>query len=263
MKKFLRILLIIILLGVLTYNGYILADWFIENHNANEALKDIVIEIDEDEPVETLEPGTTANSSQTGNKNNNKKTDTSKKKVQNYSPKLAQTNPDIVGVLYVPGTSIDYPITQTTNNEYYLTHLLNKKVNSAGNPFMDYRNTLNDKNIIIYGHNRKNGAMFGTLKKVFNDAWIKKNYKISWSTASGKKYYKVFSAYTIVAESEFNRVDFRSRDEFSSWLKKMSGRSMYNYGTTANADDSVLTLSTCYGQSSQNKRLVVHAKLIK
>ena len=64
---------------------------------------------------------------------------------------------------------------KATDNNYYLTHNLKKEYNGSGWVFMDYRNDLDgkDKNIIIYGHNMRDGSMFGSLKEILSANWYK------------------------------------------------------------------------------------------
>lgn len=78
---------------------------------------------------------------------------------------LKKKNPDTVGFIKVNGTNINYPVVQTTDNDYYLNHAFDKSQNDAGWIFADYRNNMVtfDKNTIIYGHGRLNNTMFGTL----------------------------------------------------------------------------------------------------
>ena len=80
---------------------------------------------------------------------------------------LKEKNSDIIAWLYSEGTPINYPIVQTTNNDYYLRRLIDGTYNQAGTIFMDYKNSndFSDPNTIIYGHNMKNDSMFGSLTK--------------------------------------------------------------------------------------------------
>ena len=78
---------------------------------------------------------------------------------------LKEKNNDTVGFINIKNTNINYPIVQTTNNDYYLNHAYDKSYNEAGWVFMDYRNNnFNDFNTIIYGHGRLNKTVFGSLK---------------------------------------------------------------------------------------------------
>lgn len=90
---------------------------------------------------------------------------------------LKKTNPDIFGWLHLPYGSISYPLLQGENNDTYLRQAYDKTPNNFGSIFIDYRNTnnLTDKHTIIYGHNMKNGSMFGTLKKFCDENFYKKN----------------------------------------------------------------------------------------
>ena len=91
--------------------------------------------------------------------------------------KLINKNPDTIGWIKVLGTDINYPVVQTNNNDFYLTHSFDKSYNKAGWIFADYinknlKNNELDKNTIIYGHNRQNNSMFGTLSNVFKEEWL-------------------------------------------------------------------------------------------
>ena len=78
---------------------------------------------------------------------------------------LQERSPNIKGWLFAEGTNVDYPVVQTDNNDYYLTHLYNGEANASGALFLDYRNNglFMDQNTVIYGHHMQNGSMFGSL----------------------------------------------------------------------------------------------------
>ncbi len=81
---------------------------------------------------------------------------------------LKTKNSDTVAYLKVNGTNIDYVVVKGEDNSYYLNHNFNKEKSVAGWIFADYHNKFDgsDKNIVIYGHNMKDGIMFETLKDV-------------------------------------------------------------------------------------------------
>src|SRR5574344_892497 len=87
---------------------------------------------------------------------------------------LRQQNSDTRAWLQVTGTNINYPVVQTTNNEYYLKHSFDKSYNSAGWVFADFRNKLDgtDRNTIFYAHARSDGSMFGSLKNILSSSWV-------------------------------------------------------------------------------------------
>ncbi len=178
---------------------------------------------------------------------------------------LKKQNSDVVGYLKVNNTKIDYVVVKGKDNDYYLRHNLKKKSNVAGWVFADYRNKFDgsDKNIIIYGHNMRNGSMFGSLKKILNKKWYKNedNHIINFVTEEGTFKYRVFSVYSIPVEEYYIRTSFKNDNEFYKFIKKLKSRSIYNFGVDVNKDDKILTLSTCTANST--KRVVLHAKLIE
>lgn len=178
---------------------------------------------------------------------------------------LLTKNKDTVGFINVLGTNINYPVVQDTDNEYYLKHAYDKTYNNAGWIFADYRNNMTtfDKNTIIYGHARKDGAMFGTLKNILTNGWLDdiSNYIVRLSTPIENTLWQVFSVYHIETESEYIKTTFKNNLEYQNWLDKMKDRSKHDFNVTLNEKDKILTLSTCYDY--KNTRVVLHAKLIK
>ena len=178
---------------------------------------------------------------------------------------LLEANNDTVGFIKVPNTIINYPIVQTNNNEYYLTHSFDKKKNKAGWLFMDYRSSIDPlgDNTIIYGHRRIDGTLFGSLRNVLTSTWQnnKDNYIIYFSTLKENMLFQIFSIYTIKKENYYITTYFRKSLEKQTWLDTIQKRNISKIATEVDINDKILTLSTCFGDSSE--RLVVHAKLIK
>lgn len=176
---------------------------------------------------------------------------------------LKKTNPDTVGYIKVNNTNIDYVVVKGNDNSYYLNHNFEKERNIAGWVFADFRNKLDesDKNIIIYGHDTKDGSMFGTLNKVLRKEWYKdkNNYKIDFVTESKTYNYEVFSMYSIEPEDYYITTEFHG-DSFKEFIKTIKSRSIYDTGVEVNENDKVLTLSSCLYEG--RKRVVLHAKLI-
>ena len=177
---------------------------------------------------------------------------------------LKTQNPDSVAYLKVDGTNIDYVVVKSSDNKYYLDRNFSKEYNVAGWIFADYRNSLNgsDKNLVIYGHNTLDGSMFGTLKNTLDKEWYenKDNGNIVLVTENGEYNYHVFSTYTIVPEDYYITTYFNNDDDFYSFIINLKNRSIYDYGVELSKEDKILTLSSCYGNST--KRVVLHAKLI-
>ena len=178
---------------------------------------------------------------------------------------LLKKNQDTVGWIEVKGTNINYPIVQTTDNSYYLTHAFDKTNNEAGWVFMDYRNDpINfNQNTIIYAHSRLTGTMFGSLKNILNSSWYtnKDNYIIRLSTPTENTMWQVFSVYTIPKESYYITPSFNSSESYGEFLNTMKSRSEVEFSAEVNTNDKILTLSTC--KDNFGNRVVMHAKLIK
>lgn len=181
--------------------------------------------------------------------------------------KLINKNPDTIGWIKVLGTDINYPVVQTNNNDFYLTHSFDKSYNKAGWIFADYinknlKNNELDKNTIIYGHNRQNNSMFGTLSNVFKEEWLsnKENHYINFSTLNNNMVWEVFSTYTIEKEEYYIQSNFSSDEEYISFLNTIKNRSTHKYDVNISKEDKILTLSTCTNVGEG--RTVLHAKLI-
>ena len=178
---------------------------------------------------------------------------------------LMEKNKDTVAWIQVKGTNINYPVVQTDNNSYYLTHAYDGKYNTGGWLFMDYRNnisSLEDRNTIIYGHARIDGTMLGSLSRIFYSSWVnnKDNYIVRLSTPTHNTMWQVFSVYETPVEMYYITTKFANDNDYSVFLDTMKSRSKYDFNTDVDINDKVLTLSTCNGN---NKRVVLHAKLIK
>ena len=178
---------------------------------------------------------------------------------------LKQKNPDTIAYLRVNNTNIDYVVVKTDNNEYYLNHNFNKENNVAGWIFANYLNKFDesDKNIVIFGHNTKDGSMFGTLKNILNKNWYENNdnRKILLITEKDVYFYEIFSCYSIVPEDFYIKANFKDDNDFLDFINILKKRSIYDFNIDVGVNDNILTLSSCMQQGK--KRVVLHARLIK
>ena len=177
--------------------------------------------------------------------------------------KLLTINKDVVGWLKVNNTKINYPVTQTNNNEYYLSHDIYGNQVRTGWVFMDYRNDIKelDKNTIIYGHNLKSGYMFGELLNTTSSSWYKNqdNLVITFNSLDKEMKWKVFSIYRVDNTSEYLKTSFSLDEEFLEFVSDIKSKSINDFNVEVTSTDKILTLSTCSGI---NRRLVVHAVLM-
>lgn len=178
--------------------------------------------------------------------------------------KLKKINDEVVGYIRINGTDINYTVVKHNDNSYYLYHSFDKTYNSAGWVFADYRNSLNgtDKNIIIYGHNRRDGSIFYSLKNILKEDWYsnKENQKIIFITENEKCLYQVFSVYQIEKEEYYTTTNFSSNEEFKKFINKIKSRSITDFNIEVTENDSIITVSTC--ANNDKYRVVLHAKKI-
>lgn len=177
---------------------------------------------------------------------------------------LQAMNPDVIGWIEIEAIpEISYPIVQTSNNDYYLHRTVNRTSNSAGAIFVDYTNSsdFTDCNTIIYGHNMKNGSMFGKLKQLCEKEKYKYSKYIWICTPQGKYRYEIFSMQYANVNSD-TYTFFREHDEqFGNYLVNMAAQSQIDMQTQyLTKEDYVITLSTC--TSNENTRFVVQARWI-
>lgn len=234
-------LFIILCLALLIYSIVNITIWYIgkkRNEAINEEIKEIITNPSNNEVVETYNID---------------------------FEKLKEKNKDIVAYLKVNNTNIDYVVVHGNDNKYYLKHNLYKEYSVFGSIFIDYRNKLdgNDKNLIIYGHNTRDGSMFGTLRNAATKNWYEneENHIINLVLEDRVLTYQVFSSYRIKVEDYYISTNFKDNNEFNKFVNKLKSRSVYNYQVPVDGNDSILTLSTCTGNGKS--RMVLHAKLIK
>lgn len=175
---------------------------------------------------------------------------------------LKKINSDVKGWIKVNGTNVNYPFVQTSDNKYYLTHTFNKSYNQAGWVFQDYRNKEDNKHTILYAHGRSDKTMFGSLKDILTNDWLKNknNFVIKMSTLEENTLWQIFSIYRIPTTSDYLQIDFKNDDNFLEFTNMLKNRSSYNFNTNVSKNDKILTLSTCY---NNKEKMVIHAKLIK
>lgn len=177
---------------------------------------------------------------------------------------LLKMNKDTIGWISVNNTRINYPVLQSSRNNYYLWRDFNKKQNNLGWIFMDYRNSINemDQNTIIYGHNVKSGEMFGTMRTMMNPSWYKSesNRIITFNTLNKDMKWLMFSTYRIPATVDYLQTNFDNDEDFLNFINTIKSRSIYDFNVEIKPTDKILTLQTC---SSNNTRNVVHAVLIE
>ncbi|GFI19433.1 hypothetical protein IMSAGC009_04614 [Lachnospiraceae bacterium] len=183
---------------------------------------------------------------------------------------LYQKNKKLIGWLKIDDTIIDYPVMQTSNNEYYLDHNFNQEYDKNGSIFLDSAGSIYPRstNLILYGHHMKSGKMFGQLQKYAKESYYEEHRTIQFDTIYEKGTYEVMYVFRSQVFNEndmvfkyYQFINANSQMEFDSYMKEMEKMSLYATGVTASYGDSLLTLSTC-DNSQEDGRFVVVAKKI-
>ncbi|MDO5344967.1 MAG: class B sortase [Lachnospiraceae bacterium] len=174
---------------------------------------------------------------------------------------LNAINEEIIGWIRIGALDLSYPVAQAADNDYYLHRTFERVDNFAGCIFLNCDNTryFTDQNSIIYGHNMKNGSMFGTLKK-FEEQETYQKCPYFWIFTPEFIYqYRIFSCSVVSKIGDPYRTRFTT-EEFQSFIDTCVSNSAVNAaGVQVTTDDRIVTLSTCTGDDST--RLIVQGKL--
>lgn len=177
---------------------------------------------------------------------------------------LREKNPDTVGWLYVGSCGISYPIVQGEDNDYYMNHTFEGTVNSSGAIIMDYRDDkyLKDWNTFIYGHNMKNGSMFGSLKKLLKDETLYDSDPYIYVYLPGYIYrYKIFSYYKDKPDSKMYWTAY-TLQEYRQYIRDALSLSVRDLGVETSEENNMVTLVTCSGSGAGKMRFFVHGEFI-
>ena len=184
---------------------------------------------------------------------------------------VQEQNSDFVGWISVPGTNIDYPVMQTpADPNYYLKHDFEKRYTDYGCPFMqaDCDAIAPSDNLIIYGHNMKDGSMFADLAKYRSkDFW--QSHKTVWfDTALGSCAYEIFAVIHTTVQADaadafafYLFVNATAPEDFADYVSACKARTLYDTGISAEYGDKLLTLSTCDNITDNGRWLVIGKRI--
>lgn len=184
---------------------------------------------------------------------------------------LYSLNKKLIGWVKIDDTYIDYPVLQTSNNDYYLNHNFDQEEDKNGSIFLDKDCSILPRttNLILYGHHMNSGRMFGQLNKYSSEKFYEEHKYIQFDTIYEKGTYEVMFVFRSRIYNEdqvlfkyYQFINAESEMEFNSYMKEMAEMSLYDTGVTAEYGDEILTLSTC-DYYTDNGRFVVVAKRIK
>lgn len=187
---------------------------------------------------------------------------------------LYAINSDIIGWLYVEGTAIQYPVVQADDNTYYLTRNFEKKESKHGTPFLDADADAEEPSdqLVIYGHNMKDGQMFGKLEGYRDLDFYKEHPVISFDNIyenDGESDYLVVSVFlsNVLANQGTpfpytSVIDFYDEEDFDNYIYQIQARSLIDTPVDLEYGDKLLTLSTCV-YDFEDARLVVVARQVR
>lgn len=194
-------------------------------------------------------------------------------------------NPDCAGWITIDGTVIDYPVMQTPDDEqYYLNRDFDGKYSAygciiadtdscigTGTAAEDYSDgTRPSTNIILHGHNMKNGTMFGSLDKFRDQTFTKNHPIIKFSSLYEDREYEICSVFLsqVYKKDEtdvfkyYQFFEAQSEDEFNGFYRQIKKEALFDTGVDAEYGDEFITLSVC-AYHVDNGRLVVVGKRVK
>ncbi len=177
--------------------------------------------------------------------------------------KLQKMNPDIVAWIQIPGTTINYPVVQGTDNQHYLRYTAANVENAAGALFVDYRQSAGFDwyNTIVYGHNRKDDTMFSQLTRYLSQRFWESYPNITVYLPGETRVYEICAVYISPPVARAYVAVLETKASYQSYLDTMMRLRIYDTGIQVTTDQTLLTLVTCTDDAEN--RVVVHAVRIQ
>ena len=165
--------------------------------------------------------------------------------------KLQSQNAEFIAWLQIPGTSVNYPVVQTSDTAFYLTHNFKRQKAKAGTlfslPSTDYRTP--GKNIVIYGHHlsHRPNAMFSPLLNYKQAGYGRKHPEVLLDSIFRSNTYRVFAVVNWDINGDWMpmQTSFSSTEEFTAFVQEAQHRSLYDTGVLVPEAAEILTLITC------------------
>ena len=170
-----------------------------------------------------------------------------------FDDAMRDINPDYVCWLKIDGTDISYPVVRGDDNELYLGVDFYGEENRFGSIFMDYRCVGSYvPNIIVFGHNSRDGGMFGGLRNFLDETYLAGHPVITLVVDGRAVGYEIFSARKSDTGDPAYCLGFDGPDAFGEF----AGRCGAPDGVAQ-----VLTLSTCVSGDNKDERVIIQARL--
>ncbi len=171
--------------------------------------------------------------------------------------KKEYNNSEVVGILSVPGTSINTVIVQHDDNEYYLDHNAAMEEDVAGAVFLDYRVEINSgRKNIIYGHNGDSELLnvpFTELENYYDESFYKEHKYITLEDRDGVGTYEIFSVFVETREPNYMYLNFKNDSSWNEHINYLKNKSVYATYVDVDASDDILILQTCSHKEEYSK----------
>lgn len=178
---------------------------------------------------------------------------------------LKTINSDVLGwIRFENPEKISYPVVAGIDNDVYLHTTFEGKYNAAGTLFvdMDNANDFSDRNTFIHGHNMKNGSMFGQLRKYQDEQFGLENPYFYIYTPDGREVkYQVFAVCVVTDTSNSYDKTYADDAMYLDYIRTIRSRALYDVDILVEADDKIVSLSTCTNVRDE-ERLLVHGVVV-
>lgn len=181
---------------------------------------------------------------------------------------MKKSNINLAGWITIDGTPIDFPVMYTPDKkEYYLRRDFEGSYSISGTPFIDERCSIKPQsdNLIVYGHNMKNGSMFAGLLAYQEEKYFIEHPTIKYYTDDVLEEFKIMAVIEtqVYSKKEFDYyslIDAADEKEFSNYISQVKVNSLYDTGVSANYGEKLILLSTC-AYHADNGRFILIGKL--
>ncbi|MCH5274432.1 MAG: class B sortase [Lachnospiraceae bacterium] len=254
-QKIVRILISICLTGLVVFCGYRMVDAIVSEKKAAESYAELAAKVGatvrndstpetadtvEEGPIEVFYPD-----------------------LQLDIAALEAMNGDFKGWLYFPALDISYPIVQGEDNSYYLKHAFDDEKLYAGCIFMDCgaSDDWSDRNTFVFGHNMRDGSMFGGFKKLLDDTSLCEEQPYFYIYTEDWVYtYKIFSYYKTKSSSD-RYMTFNTDETYDAYTEWAVENSLYTARMDLSDRPNIVSLSTCYGSAGTSRRIMIHGAM--
>ena len=200
----------------------------------------------------------------------NKLTDEENRELLDAYKVMKEKNPEFAGFVRIEGTEMAYPVMYSPKDpEKYLHMDINGVEADNGLPFIDTRCKLepDSDNIIIYGHNMKDGSMFSSIISYQDRSFYEEHPVIRFDSLDEVREYEVMSVFydrvyytdEIDVFKFYDFIDSADEADYYNAVEQYLKKSIYDTGVRAEYGDKLITLVTC-AYHTENGRFVVVAR---